>query len=634
MGALVDAPQTGDEAVEEVVVEGQRWSPDDSAAAVTVVPVDERLPASADVATAVQRAPGTVVKRLGGLGDWSSVSIRGSTARQVEVFLDGVPLNPEGSSVTNLSELPLRAFDAVHVYRGAAPLHLDTTAVGGAVDLVTAERTGVRAAVGWGAWNTGRVSVVGSGPAGPSDVFLALDGLSTDGDFPWFDDGGTRTDAADDRFVVRSNNGTEQLALHARWRGGSDRVRWTLLDAWVHREEGVPGPVFDPWSGVAYAVDRHVPTAQLDVRGEDADAQVRAWGLVRDEQLFDPARELTTVGDGDLTRTQTASLGLRVQGRALLGPVKGTVMAAGRSDRLDGRAVRQVGRAGVEASGGLGPLTATGTARVLATDGAVRAIPRGGVRVERGAAHAKASVGRSVRIPDLTELYGDRGALVGNPELRDERGTTLDGSAGITWATGQAEAGGFYQVVDDRIVWTRNAQGVALPVNLSRTRSAGAEAAVGWAPGWLRLDSTATFTRAVDISGDPTYDGNQLPGVPWVEWFHRSGVDARWVRAAHDLSLTAGTFADPANWDLQPPRWLHGATLSVHDRADAWSLSLDVRNLFDRRVQLSPRDPLVDDGQLAPEPIVDFTGYPLAGRTWMLQLRWQATAPRTRASDR
>jgi hypothetical protein len=90
---------------------------------------------------------------------------------------------------------------------------------------------------------------------------------------------------------------------------------------------------------------------------------------------------------------------------------------------------------------------------------------------------------------------------------------------------------------------------------------------------------------------------------------------------SHDLSLTAGSFVDPTNFTQQAPRFLQGATLSVHDRPDVWGASLDLRNLTDRRTQRVPRDPLVDDGIRVDQPVADFVGMPLAGRTWMISVR-------------
>ena len=44
---------------------------------------------------------------------------------------------------------------------------------------------------------------------------------------------------------------------------------------------------------------------------------------------------------------------------------------------------------------------------------------------------ARTNVGRYVRPPDLSELYGDRGAVIGNPQLDAEVGINAD--AGLTW---------------------------------------------------------------------------------------------------------------------------------------------------------------------------------------------------------
>ena len=133
---------------EAIVVTDERGgAPDplDTPSSVAVIPIDEGTPQSADVAEALDAAAGAAVQRLGGLGDWSAVSLRGANLRHTQVYLDGLPLNPDGASVVNLSELPLRAFERIEVYRGGAPAALDASPLGGAVNLVTGEgaaRTG------------------------------------------------------------------------------------------------------------------------------------------------------------------------------------------------------------------------------------------------------------------------------------------------------------------------------------------------------------------------------------------------------------------------------------------------------------------------------------------------------------
>ena len=101
------APAEGEVPGAEITVEAQAPGARalDDPTSVTIIDVDERLSAAADLADVIETATGTTVVQLGGLGDLSAVSIRGSSLRQVQVFLDGVPLNPDGSAVVNLSEL-------------------------------------------------------------------------------------------------------------------------------------------------------------------------------------------------------------------------------------------------------------------------------------------------------------------------------------------------------------------------------------------------------------------------------------------------------------------------------------------------------------------------------------------------
>src|SRR5207253_9135856 len=86
---------------------------------------------------ALADAVGVQVRRFGGLGDFSTVSIRGSSAGQVQVYLDGVPLSRAENEVVNLADLPLDAVDHVEVYRGATPLAFAQSGPGGVVNVVS-----------------------------------------------------------------------------------------------------------------------------------------------------------------------------------------------------------------------------------------------------------------------------------------------------------------------------------------------------------------------------------------------------------------------------------------------------------------------------------------------------------------
>ena len=60
------------------------------------------------------------------------------------------------------------------------------------------------------------------------------------------------------------------------------------------------------------------------------------------------------------------------------------------------------------------------------------------------------------------------------------------------------------------------------------------------------------------------------------------------------------------------------------------SFELAVRNLMDSLVEVVPRNPLdrQDDSRMV-QPLTDFTGYPLPGRTFLFSVRWTAPPRKT-----
>ncbi|MEY3214625.1 MAG: hypothetical protein RIT28_5106, partial [Pseudomonadota bacterium] len=269
----------------------------DDPTSVTIIEVDERLSAAADLADVIETATGTTVVQLGGLGDLSAVSIRGSSLRQVQVFLDGVPLNPDGSAVVNLSELPLQAFSRVEVYRGNAPPVFAAAPMGGVINLVSqpgAPTPRARASVGSYGTLQGGASGGASAPrwGGQTDLWLIAEGMRTQGDFDAFSDNATPYNPLDDALGPRVNNQKAQVMTHARARyiGASGRV--TLVSSLLQRGEGLPGPVESPAARARLDTTRHVGVLEAERCGELAIVQARAFRTDRVERFDDRDGEL------------------------------------------------------------------------------------------------------------------------------------------------------------------------------------------------------------------------------------------------------------------------------------------------------------------------------------------------------
>ncbi|MEN9787770.1 MAG: hypothetical protein RLZZ299_3034, partial [Pseudomonadota bacterium] len=306
------AGDTTHDAAEEIEVPQARPGPDpiQVSAALTRLPLGPELPAGADLAQVLSTVPGTLVRRLGGLGDPAVVSMRGSTFRQVEVFLDGVPLNPDGADVVDLSELPARAFAHVDAWRGHAPARYGTSAIGGVVDLhlprdLVADTRGVDV----GSWSTLRTWTVGAGMLGPARAFLAVDSQATRGDFTWFDDRGTRYTPGDDAIVRRAHNAARRAAVLGRLELGGPRASVALHDAVSVLDRELPGPAQDQVQRATYSAARNLLAVSGDLRpSETLRVQPRGWWLARTDQFVDRDAELG-VGAHDRADTTSALAG-------------------------------------------------------------------------------------------------------------------------------------------------------------------------------------------------------------------------------------------------------------------------------------------------------------------------------------
>ena len=84
------------------------------------------------------------IVQYGGLGAFSTVSLRGAPPGQVAVYLDGAPLTSAAHGTVDVSDLPSGMVERIEVYRGMSPLGLGAATPGGAVNLVTSDAARVR----------------------------------------------------------------------------------------------------------------------------------------------------------------------------------------------------------------------------------------------------------------------------------------------------------------------------------------------------------------------------------------------------------------------------------------------------------------------------------------------------------
>lgn len=102
----------------------------------------ERFPAN-NLGEVLGLVPGLFADRNGDPGSATTVSIYGSEARHVAVYIDGVLQNMLANPIADLSKIPVDRVERIEVYRGAASSAWGS-ALGGVINIITRQATSSR----------------------------------------------------------------------------------------------------------------------------------------------------------------------------------------------------------------------------------------------------------------------------------------------------------------------------------------------------------------------------------------------------------------------------------------------------------------------------------------------------------
>ncbi len=623
---------------------------------VTVIDASTPTARAASVADLIEREAGVRVRSRGGLGAFTSVSLRGSDANEVAIFVDGVPLSKAGAGVVDLGQLAADGLLRIEIYRGAPPVELGSEAIGGVINLVTKKGEGrgtsIRLSAGTGSFGARSASAGLSlgRPGLRAAVNVAYRGAS--GDFTYYDNAGTLYDLSDDKVATRHNNGFDQLQLDATVGSAPakrGRVGWSLGAHGFGKRQGVPGI----GSVAAEALSSKLTSGRLLVDGHvkrrgRVDLSVDAHVFWEYLGFSNPAGDKVGTYGASVTEANAVGGGLSGRLDAALG--KRQLLSVVGETRVEHRLPRDLLRPTVQGLsstrmfGGLGVvdeirlwrdrLALTPTLRL---DGAFSTLrdasdtappgvrssdwflsPRLGVRVKVTQLFSlRASAGRFIRFPTLIEQFGDGAFVLPGRTIRPESawGGDVGGALSLKHrrVTFEAEGAFFGRRVTDYIsfVPVANAYGAA---NLGEVQILGVEAHTALSLyNRARLTLDYTFLSTANFTNEPGVEGKQLPNRPAHQLYARLEVLLGPFRASYDLDYVDDTFRDAQSYNRIPGRVLHGLGASLTHRD--FSVLLEMRNLADLRVTQLPLGGSARAGQTTPYPLVDYYDYPLPGRT-------------------
>ena len=173
--------------LEAVTVEAKRpdWEEKLSPGTVTVIRPDDYKGEQKTLADLLKEVPGVHVREVNGKGQYTTVSVRGSTAAQVGVFIDGVLTNLGGDAAVDISTIPVKNVERIEVYRGYIPSRFGGIFIGGVINVVTKKpgKAQTSAEIGKSSYGGKSLSADLTAPLGSGSLMAAGSYESSDGDF-------------------------------------------------------------------------------------------------------------------------------------------------------------------------------------------------------------------------------------------------------------------------------------------------------------------------------------------------------------------------------------------------------------------------------------------------------------------
>ncbi len=606
---------------------------------VSVVRPDETEGEHKNLPELLKEVPGLHVIESKGRGAYTVASVRGSTAAEVSVFVDGVLMNLGGEAAVDLSAIPTANVDRIEIYRGYIPARFAGASMGGVINIITKspDEPGGSVSVGAGSYGKFNTSLSYAMPLGGGSFFIGANYEQADGDFKYWNDNNTPYTPGDDYTAKRQNNDYKNSDILLKWKNDD----WSARFGWKRNDRDLPygAPGADKPDSPKGA---HQDTNQTDFsvsrrfKSGSVDWGIKAEYLHQSKKYDDETNVIGGWGEQHNKYT-TDRYGFAADGSWRLGDNHFVEFLADYSReklKADGDIVTTFGGTS-DFSRESANIQIQDTIS-LSRDGTFTFTPiarwnmwNGDGKFSIGAAIAKelqhgwtirASGGSYNRAPNLYELYGDGAFVRPNRNLDWEKGTQWD--LGVTWKGKLAKAETtasltyFGRRSDDLIEFIMTSPRYGQYINIGKARVNGIEfeGRAVWDKWDLKLSATWTKTK----NATPDYrEGQPLPNRP--EWEGYLRLSRKFLKddaasAFAELRYIGENYYDTAGSIKMDNLFTVGIGLHWRIR-ERLKLTVGVDDIFDEGPDIKMYS--VKNGPART------MWYPLQGRTFYATLTWE-----------
>ncbi len=579
---------------------------------------------SLEVSNLLEKTSGLHVNRSGGFGQFSTVSIRGTSPGHTQLLWDGMPNHTDRQNTVNLAMIQANLVDSVDIHKGYIPLKYNASPIGGLIEFksnINSENQGTRSLFNssFGSYDYTQ-QYYSLEHSGKKDyVHFGVLFEKSKNDYPYLNDRGTKFNTSDDSIERKQNNEFQRVTMDIKLKQevSNHLFSFTIRPMIGYNNIGGPQGVVLLSAKNSYFKTDSSFEHTLFLNSVEIKSQI--YTLYGNHLLNDKLGEIGF--SADIIKNKTFTTGFKnVLNYKTNEHIEWNLLNSLKNTRFSEINILKTGKKNwsqEQYDGGLELATNwnklyfsvqtkwtqisydTNQRDVEANDWSHQAMLRYDIN---NFIDAMISVGKSNRYPTLSELFGDSGLEIGNQNLQPENALSYSLDCKGSYAVGvfQLVYGSsiFYKEIENLIHYENVGAGLARPVNANKAEIYGFELSLNMVlTKFYSLNMHYTNQKPLNKSTGIYYN-NTIPGHPESS-FYMNHVFT-WKTLSIDFSLhhIENEYLDQANIRKNKSKLLMNVGLAF--KKENFTVRAELQNITDKQYE-------------------DFFNYPLPGRYFLVQ---------------
>ena len=565
-----------------------------------------------DMAEALKSIPGVYIRE-------GQINIRDASANKVLILIDGQRMNNAQSGGFDVQTIPIDAVEKVEVLRGGNSARYGADAVGGVINFITKKATeeskmdfGLRAT--YGSFNSQYYNLFTSNSIKDFNYYLSYKRAQSDGDFKYKELDGTENTR------INNNSESNDFLVKLGYNNILPLSTLTFSTQVTQSENGSPGSV----QGIA---NWPMPTPNAKLKADNSIFNLN----YNQQEVFGKADFTANVyhhyfrtryddpdawGGGTHSDHKNKAYGMELSQNNPVSDLLTLIYGYSfRHDNAVSSSINEKDRNTHSAHAAadfnfknnnffFDDISIVPAARYDAPSDFDKVVsPKLSLILNNNNSEYKfnisAHISKSYRAPTFNDLYWPfDGYTVGNPNLKPEKGTSLELGYGLTLPflnNTQITMNYFNSELTDQIIWSPNAEFIWTPMNVEKSKTSGLETLITtkFIKDMISLEINHTYLDARDKSGKVN-DGKLLIYRP----YHKADINT---------SFTLEKFSVNLNYQFLSKRFVNvDNTKALQDVSIwnvnfgyspqlfglNWSARFDINNVFNKDYRMSDGYPM------------------------------------------